>query len=57
MTTNNERAICAINEAARAAGLNYGVFVATATEEELRRAIRDWKPPKEKQNSGAASEF
>lgn len=57
MTTNNERAICAINEAARAAGLNYGMFVATATEEELRRAIRDWKPPKEKKNSGAASEI
>lgn len=45
--TENEKAIIAINGAAREKGMSYGQFVSRATRDELREAIRThW--PKEK---------
>lgn len=47
--TENERAIMAINEAARAEDRSYGQYVALHTAEELRAVIADWTPkPKER---------
>lgn len=38
--TENEKAIIAINGAARERGMSYGQFVSRATTDELREAIR-----------------
>lgn len=47
--TENERAIMAINEAARAEDRSYGQYVALHSTEELRAVIAGWKlQPKER---------
>ena len=46
--SESEKAIIAINGAARAKGLSYGQFVSRATAEELRDAIRTHWPREKK---------
>jgi len=46
--SESERAIIAINIAARGRGLSYGQFVSRATAEELREAIRTHWPREKK---------
>ena len=46
--TESEKAIIAINGAARGAGMSYGQFVSRATTEELREAIRKHWPREKK---------
>lgn len=43
--TENERAICAINGAARAKGMSYGHFVVISTEAELREIVGRFRGP------------
>lgn len=49
--TENERAIMAINAAARAEGRSYGQFVALHSAEELRAVIAGWKPPQKEKKA------
>jgi len=42
--TESEKEIVAINEAARAKGMNYGYFVFRATKEEIEEAKRKYWP-------------
>lgn len=46
--SDSERAIVAINGAAREKGMSYGQFVSRATAEELREAIRTHWPREKK---------
>lgn len=47
--TESEKAIIAINGAAREQGMSYGQFVSRATTDELREAIRKHWPRENKQ--------
>lgn len=50
--SDSERAIVAINIAARKKGMYYGQFVARASREELAAAIREnWPKPKKKRGA------
>jgi len=46
--SENERAICAINGAARAKGMSYGHFVVISTAAELREIVGRFRGPEKK---------
>ncbi len=46
--SENERAICAINGAAREKGMSYGHFVVISTAAELREIVGRFRGPEKK---------
>lgn len=46
--TDNEKAICAINAAARARGMSYGLFIVRSTKEELEEITGSFRTTEKK---------
>lgn len=46
--TDNEKAICAINAAARAKGMSYGLFTVRSTKAELEEIVGRFRGPEKK---------